>query len=57
MQISIAGILFFILVLFLIVLPALGKRGLVAARMRAIQALEKKELRYRSLQSHFGGGG
>ena len=42
MEISLTGILFFLLVIFLIVLPALGKRGLTAARMRAIQALEKK---------------
>ena len=42
MQISLVGILFFVLVIVLIVLPALGKRGLIAARVRSIQALEKK---------------
>ncbi len=42
MQISLVGILFFVLVIFLIILPALGKRGLLAARVRAIQSLERK---------------
>ncbi len=42
MQISLVGILFFILVIVLLILPAIGKRSLLSARIRAIQALEKK---------------
>jgi ClpP class serine protease len=42
MSISLTGILFFILVVFLIVLPALGRRQLAAARRGTIRALERK---------------
>jgi ClpP class serine protease len=42
MSISLTGILFFLLIVFIFILPALRIRGLRAARIGGMQALEKK---------------